>query len=316
MSRLLVTRRGLGGFAAGAAALMLPSCSQGRFDAAGRPRELVSGFTVLETNPARIGALTNYELFMEREMGMPVRSFRASGYSGVALAMMNDQIDFAIMGPANYATIKREMGDDVEAPLTMKESDGSTSYVSVIFVKASSPYHTLDDLRGRTMSFADVNSASGYLIPRHYLRKEGRDPDTFFSRYIFAGGHEQSVYSVLNGVTDAGVTWASGVGEMSEGYTRGILRRLVDAKSLDMKDIRIIWRSGPIPNGPFVMRRKLPQDIYEGIIAAHMKLRSADKAAFEALTGGQGEGFVPAPPGFYDVIMDLKRDEDIARRSA
>jgi phosphonate transport system substrate-binding protein len=314
MSHSTITRRGLAGFAAGASVFMLSGCSQSRFDSNGRPRELVSGFSTLETNPARIGALTNYENFMARELGIPFRSFRASGYAGVALAMMNDQVDFAIMGPANYASIKREMGDDVDAPLTMMESDGSTSYVSVVFVKASSPFQTLDDLRGRTMSFADVNSASGYLIPRHYLRKEGKDPDTFFSRYIFAGGHEQSVYSVLNGVTDAGVTWASGVGEISEGFTRGILRRLVQAGNLKMKDIRIIWRSGPIPNGPFVMRRKLPPDVYGGIIAAHMKLRSADRAAFEALTGGQGQGFVPAPPGFYDVIIDLKREEDMARR--
>ena len=314
MSRRLITRRTFGGLLAGGTALALSGCSSSRFDRNGRPRELVSGFSTLETNPARIGALTAYQNFMQREMGLPMRSFRASGYSGVALAMMNDQIDFAIMGPANYATIKREMGDAVAAPLTMMESDGSTSYVSVIFVKASSPYQTLDDLRGKTMSFADVNSASGYLIPRHFLRKEGRDPETFFSRYIFAGGHEQSVYSVLNGVTDAGVTWASGVGDVNAGFTRGILRRLVDAGSLSMKDIRIIWRSGPIPNGPLVMRKRLPEDIYDGIVAAHMKLRQSDKAAFEALTGGEGQGFVAAPPGFYDVVIELKRDEDISRR--
>ncbi len=270
---------------------------------------------MLETNPARIGALTDYENFIGKDVGIPLRSFRAAGYSGVSLAMMNNQIDFGIMGPANYATIKKEMGAGVDAPLTMMESDGRTSYVAVIFVKASSNIYTLDDMRGRTIAFADVNSASGYLVPRYYLRKEGKDPENFFSRYIFAGGHEQSVSSVLNGTTDAGVTWASGVGDVKKGFTRGILQRMVQAGSLNMDDIRIIWTSGPIPNGPFVMRQGLPADLRQKIIESHIRLREADKAAFEALTGGQGQGFVPAPPGFYDVIFEIKREEEASRRA-
>ncbi len=314
MSGPLITRRGFGGLALGAGAAMLGACNGNRFDANGRPSYLVSGFSVLETNPARIGSLQNYAAFMERETGLPLKTFRAAGYSGVALAMMNNQVDFGILGPANYATIKNEMGEGVYAPLTMKEKDGQVTYVAVIFVKASSPYKTLDDLKGHTMAFADVNSASGYLIPRYYMRKEGKNPEHYFSRYIFAGGHEQAVASVLTGTTDAGVTWASGVGDIKEGFTRGILRRMVEAKSLNMDDIRIIWTSGPIPNGPFVMRRGLPEDLRQKIIDAHIKLREADRAAFEALTGGQGQGFVPAPDGFYDVIFQIKHEEEASRR--
>lgn len=316
MSGPLITRRAFAGLAAGAAAYGLAGCSGGRFDANGYPREIVSGFSVLETNPARIGALTAYENFISGQVGIPMRSFRASGYSGVALAMVNDQVDFGIMGPANYATIKKQMGDGVDAPLTMKESDGSVTYISIAIVKASSNIHTLDDLRGKSLAFADVNSASGYLVPRYYMRKEGKDPEQYFSRYIFAGGHEQAVYSVLNGTTDAGVTWTSGVGDAALGYTRGILKRMVEAGDLKMDDIRIVWKSGPIPNGPFVMRQGLPADLRQKIIDAHIALRTGDKKAFEALTGGQGQGFVPAPPGFYDVIFEIKREDEAARRAA
>jgi phosphonate transport system substrate-binding protein len=315
MSPGFITRRGFGGLMAGGAAMALTGCSEGRFDANGYPKWLVAGFSVLETNPARIGALTDYETFISKDVGIPMRTFRAAGYSGVSLAMMNNQVDFGIMGPANYATIKKEMGDAVDAPLTMMESDGKTSYVSVIFVKSSSSIRTLDELKGQTIAFADVNSASGYLVPRYYLRKEGKDPENFFSRYIFAGGHEQSVSSVLNGTTVAGVTWASGVGDIKKGFTRGILQRMVQAGSLNMDDIRIVWTSGPIPNGPFVMRQTLPADLRQKIIDSHIKLREADKAAFEALTGGQGQGFVPAPPGFYDVIFEIKAEEEASRRA-
>lgn len=311
----LTRRRFLSAAAAAPAALMLGACSQSRYDASGALKDLRIGLSVLETSPARIAALDGYQRFLQAELGLPVRSFRASGYAGVALAMMNDQVDFAIMGPANYATVKAEMGDKVDAVLTMQENDGSTTYVSVVFVKAESPFQSLDDLKGRSIAFADPNSASGYLIPKAYLRKDGKDPRSFFSRFIFAGGHEQAVSSVLTGVTDAGVTWASGVGDMNEGYSRGILRRMVEAKQLQMSQIRIIAKIGPIPNGPFVMRNGLPAALRQGIIDAHLKLKAADPAAYEALTGGRSKGFVPVPPGFYDDIIRIQAVDDSMRRS-
>lgn len=311
-----VTRRQTLGFAAVLpAAAILGACSGGRFDAKGYPTDIRIGFSVLETAPARIAALDGYQAYLEKELGLPVKSFRASGYSGIALAMMNDQVDFAIMGPANYATVKAEMGDEVEAVLTMEENDGSTTYVSVIFVKAAAPFQTLDDLKGRSIAFADPNSASGYLIPKAFMRDAGKSPDSFFGRYIFAGGHEQAISAVLTGVTDAGVTWASGVGDVNEGYSRGMLRRMVEAKKLDMKDIRIVAKMGPIPNGPFVLRMGLPEDLRKKIIDAHLRLKAADKAAYEALTGGQSKGFVPVPPGFYDKIIAIQAADDAARRT-
>ena len=38
---------------------------------------------------------------------------------------------------------------------------------------------------------------------------------------------------------------------MSEGYTRGNLRSMVAKHMLKMSDIRIIWQSGKIRNGPW-----------------------------------------------------------------
>ena len=45
------------------------------------------------------------------------------------------------------------------------DSEGLTGYHSVIAVKADSPYQSLDDLKGKTLAYADPNSTSGYLPP-------------------------------------------------------------------------------------------------------------------------------------------------------
>ena len=104
MTTPAITRRAFGGLMAGGAAMALAGCSQGRFDASGYPRWLVSGFSVLETNPARIGALTDYENFIGKDVGIPLRSFRAAGYSGVSLAMMNNQTLIAMGSPGEILT--------------------------------------------------------------------------------------------------------------------------------------------------------------------------------------------------------------------
>ena len=69
----------------------------------------------------------------------------------------------------------------------------------------------------------------------------------YFGSTGFGGGHEQAVIAVLQGQYDAGVTWSSMMGDASEGYTRGNLRRMVDNGLLDMNDLNIVLAIQPDP---------------------------------------------------------------------
>ena len=77
----------------------------------------------------------------------------------------------------------------------------------------------------------------------------------------FTGGHEQTVLAVVNGDVDGGVTWADGLGEWEDGYNSGQLRKMVDNGLIDMNDLVQIWKSKPIPEGPIVLRKALPDDV-------------------------------------------------------
>ena len=122
---------------------------------------------------------------------------------------------------------------------------------------------TLEDMKGHSLAWADPNSTSGYLIPSATLKAKGikLDDGAYFSKTGFSGGHEQGVVAVLNKQYDGAVTWTSGQGEKSEGYTRGNLRSMVDKKMLKMSDVNIIWQSGKIPNGPWAVRIALPAEL-------------------------------------------------------
>jgi phosphonate transport system substrate-binding protein len=114
---------------------------------------------------------------------------------------------------------------------------------------------------------------------------------------------------------DVAVTWTSGQGEMSEGYTRGNLRSMVDRKMLKMSDINVIWQSGKIPNGPWAVRTALPADLKASFAAFLLDLPKAHPKVYDDVEQGAGVGYVPATMELYQDIIDLRLAERRGNRS-
>lgn len=180
-----------------------------------------------------MGRFDAYRALLETTFGVPVRLFAAADYAGAMQAFGARQIEGAGLGASAYAGAWLDTNGGVEPLWVAREADGSISYVAVMVVRADSGITSLDQMRGRSLAWADANSTSGYLVPRSELRGAGMDINTFFSRTGFGGGHEQAVVAVLQRQYDAGVTWASGQGEVSEGFTRGNLRAMVQKGMLN-----------------------------------------------------------------------------------
>jgi phosphonate transport system substrate-binding protein len=277
-------------------------------------KEARFGLTTPETNTTARTGFSNFEAYMCAKLGIPAKVFNATDYNGVAQAMDAGQIDVAMVGPSNYAQMWLQSKGGVEPILTNIEVDGSKGYFSVLYVKAASPYKTLNDLKGKIIAYSDVNSTSGYLFPRHAMRTRGIDPDKFFGKTIFAGGHEQGVVAVVGGQADAGVVWSSTVGDAAKGFSRGIFTRMVDQKLLKMSDIRIIEKFGPIVNGPVVIRSSLPADYKAALTKAMMDLPKENPSAYRALASGDTPGFTPVTHKDYELIVQMRQDEEKARR--
>ncbi len=267
-----------------------------------------------ENEADRIGRYGAYGRLIEETFGVPVRLFQASDYGGVVQAFAGKHIEIASMSPAAYAASWVESNGNVEPILVTQEADGSTSYIAVMYVRADSGITTLEQMRGKSMAWADPNSASGYLIPRAALRAAGVNPESYFSRTGFAGGHEQAIVAVLGRQFDGGVTWASGVGETSEGFSRGMLRATAEKGMLNMRDIRIIWRSGPIQNGPIVVRKDLPQAFKDDMIAFHLALPTAAPEIHRAVERGNVIGWVRTKHEDYELFVQMRREEAEQRR--
>ena len=311
----MLTRRGL---ALGLAALPFAARAQqmpppGKRAWADQVPVMRIGLLGGENDADRLARYDGYRKLLEETFQVPAKMLMAADYAGVIQAFAAGQVELAYMSPAAYAAAWIQSNGDVEPLLTTEEQDGTTSYVSVMYTRANSAIKSLADMKGHSLAWADPNSASGYLIPRAEFREMKLDPDTYFSRTGFAGGHEQAVVAVLNHQYDAGVTWTSGIGDVSAGYTRGALRSMVDKKMLDMKDLRVIWRSRPIENGPLTVRKSTPAAFRADMLAFHIALPKVHPDIYHAVDMGNGKGWVPVTHADYQVFVDMLKQEAAER---
>ncbi len=180
-----------------------------------------------------------------------------------------------------------------------------------MLTRADSGIESLADMEGRSLGFADPDSTSGYLIPLVTLPEEealgGQTIEQFFSETGFGGGHENNVLAVVDGKFDAGVTWTSGVGDFEDGYTSGNIRKMVDKGLLDMDDMRQIWQSPLIPNGPITVSNTVPAERKQQFKDYLVNMVETDPDCFQAIQGGEFSGYTEVNPDFYMPIINARR---------
>ena len=269
-----------------------------------------------ENEVDRLARFDGYRALLERTFGVPARIFPSGDYAGVMQAFAARQVEIASLGSSAYAGAWLDTNGGVEPLVVPEQEDGSIGYLAVMVARADSGIRTLEDMRGKSLAWADPNSASGFLFPRAALRRGGTDPEPgrYFSRTGFAGGHEQAVVAVLQGQYDACCTWASGQGDEASGFTRGNLRAMVDKGMLNMSDIRIVWRSEPIATGPITVRADLPAALKEDLKQFFLALPKAHPEIYRQISRGEGAGYREARHEDYQIFIDLRREEAAARR--
>lgn len=278
-------------------------------------RELNLGILGGQNATQQIGDNQCVKDYFDKTLHVDTKLRNASDYSGVIQGLVGGKIDMVLsMSPSAFASvyIRNPRAVDVIGILT-DDKDQSKGYHSVVIVRADSPYHKLSDLKGHSFGFADPDSTSGFLIPNHEFRKKfGGNKDNnyngFFSSTTFSGGHEQDILGVLNGQFAGAVTWTSMVGDYNQGYTAGSFGRLMrmDHPNL-MKQIRIIWHSPLIPNGPILIRHNLLPPFKTKLINAINNLDKNHHACWIKAVGGE-QHITPASVKDYDNIIELKRE--------
>jgi phosphonate transport system substrate-binding protein len=270
------------------------------------PAENASGVT------ERYTPFVNY---LSKELGIKVNLRVANDYAAVIEGQRAGNIHIASYGSASFARA-RLTGVKTDAFANDINADGSTGYYSVFFVKASSPYKTIDDVKAKNLGLVDPNSTSGNNVPRFELNKLGiPDAEQYFGKVVFTGSHENAMLALAQGTVDVAANqWTSDDDStLAQMLTKGMLKN-PDGSPMKKDDFRIVHKSAPIINGPYACNSDLPDDLKAAIAKAFFDAPAKDKAAFDRLSDGQKKGFNPATTKDWDGTIELIKFVDALRK--
>lgn len=247
--------------------------------------------------------LANY---LSKELGTKVTLRIANDYAAVIEGQRAGNIHIAMYGPASYARA-RVIGAKVEPFAIEVSADGTKGYYSVLYVKNESSYKDIKDLKGKNLCLVDPNSTSGNNVPRYAMHQLGIDPETFFSKVIYSGSHENAVIALGQGTCDAAFNWWNDEKESN-------LLRMERKGMAKAADFRVILKSDQIVNSPMAYLADLPADLKAAIKKAVLEVATKDRAAFDKIYQGKQLPFAEIDHKAYEPVIDLIRFVDGLRK--
>jgi len=259
---------------------------------------------------------TPFVNYLSKELGVKVTLRVANDYAAVIEGQRAGNIQIGYYGPASFARA-RLTGVKTDAFVIDVNSDGSKGYYSVFYVLAKSPYQKVEDLKGKNLGLVDPNSTSGNNMPRFKLNAMGIDPETFFSKVVFTGSHENAVLALAQGTVDVAANWwnADDDSNLTRMLTKGMVKSS-DGTTLKKEDFRVIVKSDLIINSPYAYLSDLPDDMKAAIKQAFLDVSTKDPEAFKKLSDGKNRPWEPITNEDYNKTIELIKFVDGLRKKA
>lgn len=155
--------------------------------------------------PATREALASICELMSQDIGAKVEPLVAPGPADLARALAVGEASFAWLSPT-LLLMTPELHTSV--PLLSTVREGRAVFHSVIFASLTSRITKLTELDRAHAAWVAPTSASGYLVPRLTLVKEGVSLTRAVGKESFHNTHAAVAKAVLGGKADIGATFA------------------------------------------------------------------------------------------------------------
>ncbi len=247
-----------------------------------------------QENPDKLlGDIESITDWLSGELGMPIKGFVTIDHAAAVEALRNGDADISFMGALPFVLAEAEIG---AVPLLSELYRGKSSYTGRIFVRKDSGIKALADLENRDIAFADPISESGYLYPLAEFERAGliarpEEAERFFGRLFFAGGYQQAMQAMAQGLVDA-----AGASQ----YADLLLTPAQQA------EVTWIGESPAIPSHLVIARPELDTGLRARFVAAMLKLNEPEhRDKLRHLYGP--DGYVPADPDAFNGVRELAR---------
>ncbi len=251
-----------------------------------------------QENPDKLlGDIEAITGWLAEEIGVPVEGFVTIDHAAAVEALRNGDADISFMGA--LPAVVAEIG---AVPGLSEVYRDAPSYTGRIFVRRDSGIGALADLRGRDIAFADPISESGYLYPLAEFVEAGliEDPgqaEAFFGRVFFAGGYQQAMQAMAEGLVDA-----AGASQYA------------DLLLTPQQQAEVTWiaESAPIPSHLVIARPGLDAALRDRFVDAMLRLNEPEHRNKLRYFYGP-DGYVRADGAAYDGVRDMARQYGLLR---
>jgi phosphonate transport system substrate-binding protein len=222
--------------------------------------------------------------YIGKALGVEYDLQATTDWAGLATAMANDQADVAWMGPWGYVLANNEGGAQAVA---MVKYDGKPVYYAIIVAKPGLGIKNWPaDAKGKSISFADAGSTSGWLIPTFWFKSHGIDPKTFFN-YRDGASHPANELAVVNGQVD-----------LATDYDRN-RNNMIETGRIPADATEIVWTSDPLPNDALAVRKGLDPALVAKLQQAVLAI---DETQAKAIMPAHYTGWIAATHKDYRMI--------------
>ena len=209
-------------------------------------RKLRFGVGPLLPNPEDTKkAYTPLFAHLAQELNADFDLVATTDWAGMAVAMGSGQLDLAWMGPWGYIIANNSTG--CTAVATVKYDDKPVYHAIIIGKPDLKVAKFPADTKGLSISFADVGSTSGWLIPTWYAKEVWKiDPKSFW-KYTEGATHAANEMAVQGGQAD-----------MATDFDRN-RNAMIASGRVKADGNKILWTSAPLPNDAIAVPKDAPK---------------------------------------------------------
>ncbi|HEX2701615.1 MAG TPA: phosphate/phosphite/phosphonate ABC transporter substrate-binding protein [Acidimicrobiales bacterium] len=262
-----------------------------------RPTTLRFGVgPLLSTTTDTKAAYDPFFAWLAGELGVKHELQAVDSWGGISVALGSDQLDLAWMGPFGYVLANERSG--AQAIATVKYDEKPIYHAIIVGRPGLEVTSWPEDGKGKSISFAEVSSTSGWLVPTFWFKGKGIDPKTYF-KYTEGASHPANELAVASGQVD-----------FATDYDRN-RNSMIETGKLKETDTKVVWTSDPLPNDAIGIPKGFDPGFADEIQA---KLLSLTPEMAKGILPNHYTGFVAATNDSYKSIRDAAVSLDALQR--
>lgn len=258
-----------------------------------------AGNPTTSTSPIRIGIIPERDIFamrkrnralvdyLENQLGEPIELVTASSYQVVLEDFSQQRIEAAFLG--SLIAVLCFDRQDAQVITKTESLDGVSEYHGVIVVPESSPIRSVADLERRPMAMVRT-TLGGNLFPFCQFKEAGLLEKDKRPHLVWLGTHDDAIRAAAEGEVEAAA--------VKDTRLRAYLRMHPE------KMLRVIARSGPVPDNALVIRQDVAKTLGPRLAEAMLAMdKTPEGRAVLAEYGAKR--FLPCERPEYEAIYDL-----------